>query len=35
LGSVALGAFLHYVTKGPNEVSKDLEDEMEKEDDAK
>jgi formate dehydrogenase iron-sulfur subunit len=29
---VALGSLFHYVTKGPNEVSKEIEDEMEKED---
>jgi formate dehydrogenase iron-sulfur subunit len=32
LGAVALGALFHYVVKGPNEVSKELEDELEKED---
>ena len=32
LGAVALGSFFHYVTKGPNEVSKETEDEIEKED---
>jgi formate dehydrogenase iron-sulfur subunit len=32
LAGVALGSLFHYVTKGPNEVSKELEDEMEKED---
>ena len=30
--AVALGILFHYVMKGPNEVSKELEDEMEKED---
>ena len=32
LAGVALGSLLHYVTKGPNEVSKEIEDEIEKED---
>ncbi len=32
LGAVALGSLFHYVTKGPNEVSKDIENEVEKED---
>ncbi|MFZ2266268.1 MAG: formate dehydrogenase subunit beta [Azonexus sp.] len=32
LGAVALGSLFHYVTKGPNEVSKEIEDEIEKED---
>jgi len=31
LAGVALGSLFHYVTKGPNEVSKELEDELEKE----
>jgi formate dehydrogenase iron-sulfur subunit len=31
LGAAALGGLFHYITKGPNEVSKDLEDEMERE----
>ena len=31
LGAVALGGLLHYVMKGPNEVSKESEDEAEKE----
>jgi len=31
LGAVALGSLFHYVMKGPNEVSKELEDEVEKE----
>ena len=31
LAAVALGAFLHYVTKGPNEVSKEIEKEVEDE----
>ncbi|MBL8492039.1 MAG: formate dehydrogenase subunit beta [Rhodocyclaceae bacterium] len=31
LAGVALGSLFHYITKGPNEVSKELEDEMEKE----
>ena len=32
LGAAALGSLFHYITKGPNEVSKELEDEMERED---
>lgn len=32
LAGVALGSLFHYVVKGPNEVSKELEDELEKED---
>jgi len=32
LGAAALGSLFHYVMKGPNEVSKELEDEMERED---
>ena len=32
MAAVALGSLFHYVTKGPNEVSKELEDELEKED---
>jgi formate dehydrogenase iron-sulfur subunit len=32
MAGVALGSLYHYVTKGPNEVSKELEDELEKED---
>ncbi len=32
LAGVALGSLFHYVTKGPNEVSKELENELEKED---
>ena len=32
MGIVALGSLFHYVTKGPNEVSKEIEDEIEKED---
>jgi len=32
MGAVALGTLFHYITKGPNEVSKQLEDELEKED---
>jgi len=35
LGSAALGGLFHYITKGPNEVSKELEDELEKEGDGK
>lgn len=31
MAAVALGSLFHYVTKGPNEVSKELEDELEKE----
>jgi formate dehydrogenase iron-sulfur subunit len=31
LAGVVLGSLFHYVTKGPNEVSKELEDELEKE----
>ncbi len=32
MAAVALGSLFHFVMKGPNEVSKELEDEMEKED---
>ena len=32
LAGVALGSLFHYVIKGPNEVSKETEDEIEKED---
>ena len=32
LAGVALGSLFHYVIKGPNEVSKEIEDEIEKED---
>ena len=32
LGAAALGSLFHYITKGPNDVSKELEDEMERED---
>lgn len=32
LGAAALGSLFHYITKGPNEVSKELEDEMERDD---
>jgi len=32
LGAAALGSLFHFITKGPNEVSKDLEDEMERKD---
>jgi formate dehydrogenase iron-sulfur subunit len=32
LAAVALGSLFHYITQGPNEVSKELEDELEKED---
>ena len=31
LGAVTLGTLFHYITKGPNEVSKDLEKELEEE----
>lgn len=33
LGSLALGSLLHYIAKGPNEVSQELEHELEKEGD--
>ena len=32
LGAAALGSLFHYVTKGPNEVSKELEDDEERKD---
>ena len=32
LGAAAIGSLFHYITKGPNDVSKDLEDEMERKD---
>ncbi len=32
LGAAALGSLFHFITKGPNEVSKELEDEMERKD---
>jgi formate dehydrogenase iron-sulfur subunit len=32
LAGITLGSLFHYVTKGPNEVSKEIEDEIEKED---
>ena len=32
LGVAAVGSLFHYITKGPNEVSKELEDEMERKD---
>ena len=32
LGVAALGGLFHYITKGPNDVSKELEDEMERQD---
>ena len=32
MAAVALGSLFHYVMKGPNEVSKEIEDEIEKED---
>jgi len=34
LGAAALGSLFHYITKGPNDVSKELEDEMERQDRA-
>ena len=34
LGATALASLFHYVMKGPNEVSKELEDEMEAEERA-
>jgi formate dehydrogenase iron-sulfur subunit len=34
LGVVALGAFFHYIVAGPNEVSKEAEREVEKEEDG-
>lgn len=34
LGAAAVGSLFHYITKGPNDVSKDLEDEMERKDRA-
>ena len=34
LGAAAIGSLFHYITKGPNEVSKELEDEMEARDRA-
>jgi formate dehydrogenase iron-sulfur subunit len=35
IGAVALGSFFHYIAKGPNEVSKETEDEVEREGDEK
>lgn len=35
LAGVALGSLFHYVMKGPNEVSKEIEDEIEREDSPK
>ena len=35
LAGLALGSLFHYVTKGPNEVSKEIEDEIEREDTEK
>jgi len=35
LGSAALGGLFHYIVKGPNDVSKELEDELKKEGDGK
>jgi len=32
LGAAALGSLFHFISKGPNDVSKDLEDEMERKD---
>jgi formate dehydrogenase iron-sulfur subunit len=32
MAAVALGSLFQFITKGPNEVSKELEDELEKED---
>ena len=32
LGAAALGSLFHFITKGPNDVSKELEDEMERKD---
>lgn len=32
LGVAAVGSLFHYITKGPNDVSKELEDEMERKD---
>ena len=32
LAGVALGSLFHYVTKGPNAVSKEIEDDIERED---
>ncbi|MDO4905531.1 MAG: formate dehydrogenase subunit beta [Lautropia sp.] len=32
MGAAALGSLFHYITKGPNEISKELEDEMEEKD---
>jgi formate dehydrogenase iron-sulfur subunit len=32
LGAAALGSLFHFITKGPNEVSKELEDEMDRKD---
>lgn len=32
MGAAALGSLFHYITKGPNDVSKELEDEMERKD---
>ena len=32
LGAAAVGSLFHYITKGPNDVSKELEDEMERKD---
>lgn len=34
LGAAAVGSLFHYITKGPNEVSKELEDEMDRKDQA-
>ena len=32
LGAAAVGSLFHYITKGPNDVSKELEDEMDRKD---
>ena len=32
LGAAAVGSLFHYITKGPNDVSKAMEDEMERKD---
>jgi formate dehydrogenase iron-sulfur subunit len=32
MAAVALGSLFHFIAKGPNEVSKELEEELEKED---
>jgi formate dehydrogenase iron-sulfur subunit len=35
LGAVALGSLFHYITKGPNEVSRETEEEVKKEEDRR